>query len=311
MSMLAGLSTGVVVALVAAHLLGLEVTFPGSTRPRTATRTMWLAQADAPVTPVQFGVVSVALAVVVFAVVTAVTSVPSVALVPAVAAGLSPRAWFARNRIRRRKGLRASWPDGLRDVQAAIGAGLSLHQALLDLAARGPNELRQAFERYPARARTVGVVPALRAIQEELADPTSDGILEVLVLAQERGGTALPQVLADLAEATSRDVQASEALLTESLEQRINARAVFVLPWLVLLALTVQDGVFRDFYRTGAGTTVIVVGAAMSLLGMGVVGRLAQDPVEPRVFGAGAVDRPSGAPAQIAEPAHIAEDGRA
>jgi hypothetical protein len=31
---------------------------------------------------------------------------------------------------------------------------------------------------------------------------------------------------------------------------KINARAVLVLPWLVLVALTIRDGPFRDFYRS-------------------------------------------------------------
>ena len=290
--LVAALSSAVVVALAVAQLLGVPVAAFSGRRTRQSPRSTWLAQADAPVTPTQFGAVSVALAVVVFGLGWAVTSVPAVAVVPAAAAGWAPRAWYARHRAQRRRDLRAAWPDGLRDLRSSVAAGLSLHQALLGLAERGPEPLRVAFDRYDSRARTLGVVAALRTTQEELADPTSDTVLEVLVLAQERGGAVLGEILTELATATGLDLEAEEAVLTESLEQRINAKAVFVLPWLVLLALTIQGGVFRDFYRSAAGTLVIVVGAVMSLTGAAIVGRLARQPDEPRVLGAGAWDGP-------------------
>ncbi len=45
---------------------------------------------------------------------------------------------------------------------------------------------------------------------------------------------------------------------------KINARAVLVMPWLVLVALTLRDGPFRAFYRSPAGLVVVLVGALLS-----------------------------------------------
>lgn len=160
-----------------------------------------------------------------------------------------------------------------------------MHQAIADLADSGPPALRRAFERFGVTARMVGTVAALDVVKEQLADPTSDRVIEVLILAHERGGRIVSEVLEDLAEATAKDLKTLEEIETERLEQKINSRAVFVLPWFVLVVLTAAPGPFRDFYQSFGGALVVVVGGAMSLFGLWAVSRLARDPLEPRVFG--------------------------
>jgi Flp pilus assembly protein TadB len=76
-----------------------------------------------------------------------------------------------------------------------------------------------------------------------------------------------------------------EEIETLSLEQKINARIVFVIPWLVLIFMTVRQGPFREFYQSVAGGFVVLIGGAASLFGMWLVGRLGREPDEPRVFG--------------------------
>jgi tight adherence protein B len=257
-------------------------------RSMVSQRQLWLVQAGVDLTPRQFWAGSAGLAVVVFVLVVLLTATPVVAVVPAAATGLFPRAWFARQRGRRMRQLQEAWPDGIRDLLASISAGMSLHQAVTALAADGPPALRDAFARYPALARMVGVVAALEVVKEELADPTSDRVLEVLILAHERGGHILTDILRDLADATTRDVRALEEIATDALEQKINARAVFVLPWLVLLILTLRPGHFRDFYGGAGGAVVVVVGALLSLLGIWIVSRLGREQIERRVLGAAA-----------------------
>ncbi len=149
-----------------------------------------------------------------------------------------------------------------------------------------PAPLRVAFARFPTLSRMLGTVPALEVLEAELADPTSDRVIEVLILAYERGGPIVKQILEDLVVSTTKDVKVLEEIESEGLEMKINARAVLVMPWFVLLALTLRPGPFRDFYRSPAGLLVVLVGAALSGLGSWWISRLGRAHQEQRVFGA-------------------------
>jgi tight adherence protein B len=214
----------------------------------------------------------------------ALTGSVFVGAVPGVAVALLPRAYFGRRRSSRMREVQAAWPDGLRDIVASIAAGLSLTQAITNVAATGPPALRAAFARFPQLARVLGTGAALELLKEDLADATSDRVLEVLILAQERGGAIVHDILDDLVGATTRDLKLLEELETEGLEMRINARAVMVLPWCVLVALTARPGAFRAFYQSSAGVLTLVIAGILTLFGVAVLGRLGREPIEARPF---------------------------
>jgi tight adherence protein B len=288
-TLLAAIATGVLVYLTARALAGLPVTLPRSRRRaagQLSPAEVWLVQAGLRVTPRQFWTASVLFGAAVFAAVVLLTGTPAVALAPGCFALLTPRLYFARQRARRLRAVAEAWPDGLRELVAAVAAGMSLPQALCALSERGPQALREAFGRFPLLVRILGVTPALEIIRAELGDPTSDRVIEVLILAHERGGRVVIDVLRDLAEATTDDVKTAEEIATDALEQKLNARAVFVLPWIVLVALVATPGHFRDFYQTAGGVIVVAIAGLASLGGALLVGRLARDQIEPRVLGA-------------------------
>lgn len=282
---------GVACALLAGVLTGHSVRFRvrlSRRRPATRRAQVWLQQAGVGLAPAQFALGSVFVGLAAFSILVALCGSPFVAAVPALAVASIPRAYFGRRRAQRMRLVQAAWPDGLRDLLASISAGRSLGQAVEELAATGPEPLREAFAEVPALARMLGTVPALEIVREEIADPTTDRVLEVLILAHVRGGGIVRAILEDLARATTRDLRLLEEVETEGLEMRINARTVLVLPWLVLVALTASEGPFRDFYRSGSGVVVLVVAGALSALGMFMLGRLGREVGEPRVFGRGA-----------------------
>jgi tight adherence protein B len=287
MRILAALAVGAFCALLAGAILG-TLPAPRLRRSRRSEGTerarVWLQQAGVPVTPQQFVAGSMAASAVALLVITAITGSMFVALVPAVAVGLVPRAYFGRRRATRLRAVEAAWPDGLRDLLASISAGRSLTQAVAALSTSGPAPLRVAFARFPELARALGTGPALEIVKEELADVSSDRVLEVLILAHERGGAIVRTILEDLVDATTKDLKLADELETEGLEMRINARAVVVLPWLVLVVLTARPGAFRDFYRSGGGAVTLLIAAALSAVGLIVLGRLGREPREERVF---------------------------
>lgn len=270
---------------VAMGLLTRLVVAGGRVRRRRPIRPgTWLTDAGIDVTPAQFWLTSLGAGLATYALVFALTSLPIVSLMPAVVVATLPKSYFSRKRAQRLDEVQRAWPDGLRDLLATVRSGASLPTAIDGLAAFGPLPLRTAFRDFAVYSRSLGVVPALEMIKNDLADPTSDRVIEVLILAYERGGAAVPEILSDLAEATTRDLWTLEEVRTDALEQKINSRVVFVLPWLVLVAMTTRSGAFREFYSSSAGILVAAIGGAMSLIGVAIAAKLGGQPPEPRVF---------------------------
>jgi tight adherence protein B len=285
--LLAAVCVGIATALFAGALVGVPLSMRRWRLRARPGRESWgdkLRQSGAQVSVLQFVTGSVAAGVATVAVVAAITGSPFVGVVPALAVGALPGAYFGRRRVRNLRLVQAAWPDALRDVLASVSAGRSLLQAVQSLGEHGPEPLRECFGRVGSRARMTGLGPALEAAKEELADPVSDRVLEVLVLAHETGGAIVRVVLADLVTSITKDLEVADQVETDGLEMRINARAVVALPWAVLVALTAGRGPFRDFYRSGSGVAVIAIGLVLSVAGFLLVARLGRTPPEPRVL---------------------------
>lgn len=277
---MAALSTAIAAGLVASYVFRQRAPRPN---PRPARHRLSFPGLD--VTPLQFWCTVFGAGALTFIVVYGVTSLVVVSIVPAVVVATLPRTYFARKRMLRQAAVMEAWPDGLRDLLTSVRSGSSLAKAVETMAIFGPEPLRDAFGGFGVYARSLGVVAALEMVKEDLGDPTSDRVIEVLILAHERGGTAVPEIISDLADATTKDLWTLEQVRTEALEQKINSRIVFVLPWVVLVAMTARTGPFREFYGTPAGIGVVLVGGVLSLVGIVVASRLGGSPTEPRVFG--------------------------
>ena len=277
-----------VAPLASALAVGLALLFVIAnrrpSRQRRARPESWAVQSDLDVTPWQFWSVSIGAGVVSYLLVYALTSLSMVSVMPAVVVATLPRAYYGRKRARHLVEVQQAWPDGLRDLISSVRSGASLPTAVESLASFGPAPLRSAFQTFAVYSRSLGFVPAMEIVKSDLADPTSDRVIEVLILAYERGGAVVPQILSELAEATTKDIWTLEQVQTEALEQKINSRVVFVLPWLVLIAMTAQSGAFREFYSTPAGVLVAAIGGVMSLIGMAIASRLGRQPPEPRIL---------------------------
>lgn len=287
MRLLAAIATGLFVYLAAGHLTGRAPSFRRSRPARltTGTAQLWLSQAGLDLTPRQFWAGSCFTGALGFGLAWALSGAWAVSAVPGMTLGLLPRAYYGRQRARRLAATIEAWPDGLRDLSAGIQAGRSLPQAVEALADAGPPALRHAFSRFATLNQMFGTRAALETIKEDLADPTSDRVIEVLIIAYERGGSSVTGILTELADSVTEDLRTVEEIRTAELEQKINARAVFALPWLVLLLITIRGGPFREFYQSTAGVLTVMLGAILSLIGLLIVTRLSRNPAEPRVFG--------------------------
>ncbi|MDP9166667.1 MAG: secretion system protein, partial [Actinomycetota bacterium] len=100
------------------------------------------------VTPAQLVLASLGLGLTVAVVVLGTSRVPIIALAFGGFAGVLPLNLVRRRRIRRAMDLRELWPEAVDNLASGVRAGLSLPEALGQLAVRGPEPLRPAFERF-------------------------------------------------------------------------------------------------------------------------------------------------------------------
>ena len=291
MRVMAALLGAAAVYLTVALTLGVapNVAVRSASRPQVSKRQLWLIQAGSDLTPRQFRLGSIAGALVTFALLWLLTQSVIIALVPAVAAGFLPSAWYGRRRQDRIAEIQAAWPDGIRDLLAHVTSGATLGKAVEALATEGPLPLRDAFDRFPLQARMFGVVPALEIVKEELADPTSDKVIEVMVLAHELGGDLVPEVFRDLIDTITGDLRTLAEIRTAGFEQKIESLLVVVVPWMVLVFLATGPPDYRAFYQSSTGQLVVLIGALWTGFGVLVLRFVSRARVEPRVLGGGAV----------------------
>ena len=247
-------------------------------------RQEWLNQAGVGVTPRQFWLSSATAGLATFLFLQLLTSVVLVALLPSVIVFITPRFYFAQQRRRLARSRLEAWPEVLRSIVASVSSSMSLHQALVALSHSGPRQFRPVFARYSSLSFTLDSATALGVIREELADPVSDRVIEDLLVALEQGPAVVIEIMEDLAHTTVEDLHVLDRVETAQLEQRLNARAVFILPFLFLVLMTLRPGPGREFYSSSAGLVVIMIGTALSGFGMAIVNKLGRLPTEPRVL---------------------------
>ena len=91
------------------------------------------------------------------------------------------------------------WPEAVDNLASAVRAGMSLPEALVGSAERGPEPLREAFPASrPTTRSPAASVTSLDRLKDRLADPVGDRVVEGLRIAREVGGGDLGRLLRSL-----------------------------------------------------------------------------------------------------------------
>lgn len=185
---------------------------------------------------------------------------------------------------RRRTANRAVWPDVVDHLVASVRAGMSLPDSVGALAELGPVSTRAAFADFDADYRRNGnFALCLDRLKATLADPTADRILETLRMAREVGGTDVTAVLRGLAGYLREDAALRGEVVARQSWIRNAARLGVAAPWLLLLVLASRPETL-EAYDSAAGTALIVVGVAVTLVAYRTMIALGRLPEERRWF---------------------------
>lgn len=260
---------------------------PTITAPRR-WRTAWgdlAAQAGMhAVTLPAFAGISTGLGTVVALVALGTGSAVSVAVALAVIVAVLPFGYVRSRARRRRIDLRALWPDVVDDLTSAVRAGLTLPEAMVAMAERGPEELRSDMAVFAAEYRASGrFLDALSVWQERLADPVADRLAATLRVATEVGGTDLGRMLRTLSEFLRTDQRTRGELEARQSWTVNGARLAVAAPWLVL-ALMSGRGLSAQAFDTPAGVGLLAGGAAVSAVAYAAMLRIGRLPEDPRVL---------------------------
>ena len=236
------------------------------------------------VSPEQLVTACIVVFVVVFLGAYSMTRVVPIAICFAGMAGYGPRALVAMRARRRRGQLRDLWPDAVDNIASAVRAGLALPEALSQLAVRGPEELRPAFAAFAEDYRTTGRFhDCLNRLKDRLADPVADRLVESLRIAREVGGSDLGRVLRTLSLFLREDARTRAELETRQGWTVNAARLAAGAPWVVLAMMSIQPDSLRA-YSSAAGTAVLAVGAAVTVVAYRLMVRIGRLPEDERVL---------------------------
>lgn len=236
------------------------------------------------VSPTLVMVVSALLAVAGGALVLALIGVLALAVAAAILAAVAPSVVIGWRARARRRANRVIWPDVVDQLVSAVRSGLALPDSVVSLAHTGPALPRASFAVFESAYRATGnFALCLDDLKSALADPVADRIIETLRMSREVGGTELTTVLRNL----SADLRQESAIRTE-VEARqswvMNAAKLGVAaPWVVLLLLATRPEAAAA-YNSAAGTTLIVIGLAVSFVAYRLMLGLGRLPEERRWF---------------------------
>jgi tight adherence protein B len=199
-------------------------------------------------------------------------------------AGYLPIAVLNGRARRRQRDLAEVWPEAVDNLASAVRAGLSLPEALAQLAVRGPEPLRPAFAGFAVDYQVTGRFgDCLDRLKERLADPVGDRVVEGLRIAREVGGGELGRLLRNLSGYLREDARTRSELESRQAWAVNGARLAVAAPWLVLLMLSFQREVISR-YASAAGVVVLAVGGVCCLVAYRLMVRIGRLPRERRIL---------------------------
>jgi len=209
---------------------------------------------------------------------------PAVSVAAAALGALAPLSYFGPRRERRRAAMQVGLVEAAAQMRAAIQGGLSVQQALVELARTSPEALRPDLARLVLDLRLKGLVPALEDLRDRLANPLSDQLVAALILNDRVGGRQVGPVLDRLAQATRASLAVLEEAKARQSQAVVSARVVALVPAVALVGLRVIAPGFMSVYDEPLGQLVLVGCVIWVLIGYGAMRWLGRLPETPRVL---------------------------
>jgi tight adherence protein B len=161
---------------------------------------------------------------------------------------------------------------------------LSLSESLSGLAARGPSVLAPYFKEFQKELRESGdFYASLERVKHELAQPSTDLIIEAILISKTLGGAELMNILRLLGNFIREDLTLRREISIKQNWIKNSAHLSAGAPWILLLLLSTQRSTVEAFSNT-SGIMILFSGLLMTSIAYLWMNRLGQIPQQTRIF---------------------------
>lgn len=197
---------------------------------------------------------------------------------------------FAYVLINNRRGkldleIAASWPEVIDHLTSGIQSGMSLTEALTELASRGPLVMRPAFMTFKTQIIEDGDFDrGIQNLSQKFKSHAADQIFQALLISKSLGGSELLSILRTLGNFLRQDLALRNEIAVKQSWIKNSAHLSSAAPWLLLLLLAMQPSTVTAF-STPAGAGILFLGLSMTVIAYIWMTHLSKLPSVPRVFG--------------------------
>lgn len=186
--------------------------------------------------------------------------------------------------LKRQREQEVAWPEAIDSLVSALQTGISISEALTQLALHGPKVLRPSFAQIQSNLSSLGnFEQVLLKEKRRLDSAISDQVFETLIISKDFGGRDANNALRLLAEFVREDIAVAEEIRTKFGWIRNSALLATAAPWLLLILLSTQDSTV-EIYSTPSGALVLSLGVVMTATAYIWMEKVGSLPAAPRAL---------------------------
>jgi tight adherence protein B len=189
-----------------------------------------------------------------------------------------------KNESKRSSDIQSACPEMIDHLISGLQSGLSLNESLVGLSLRGPLLIRSYFEVFREDVYSSGdFVGALERVKSILGEPSTDQIIEALLISKTLGGAELINILRLLGNFIREDLTLRREILVKQNWIKNSAHLSAGAPWILLILLSTQPATAASFSNS-SGLAVLFSGLLMTCVAYLWMNKLGELPKQSRVF---------------------------
>ena len=189
-----------------------------------------------------------------------------------------------KSETKRSSDIQSACPEIIDHLISGLQSGLSLNESLVGLSLRGPVTTQPYFAIFREDVYKSGdFMGALERVKSHLGEPSTDQVIEALLISKTLGGAELINILRLLSNFIREDLTLRREISVKQNWIKNSAHLSAGAPWILLLLLSTQPATAATFSST-SGIAVLLSGLIMTCVAYLWMNRLGQLPKPSRVF---------------------------